>query len=128
MTYDSQKGDQFIIHKPDGNLIFSRATNGLYFHDLNNREVNLMQTVEENKSNYSERAFKKAVQARKLYHLIGTPSVKDFKNIIQSNLIKNCPVTINDINIAENIFGKVISSIKGKTTRRSPPAVNEDSI
>jgi hypothetical protein len=33
------------------------------------------------------------------------------------NVIKNCPVTTEDVNIAKKIFGKDISSLKGKSTR-----------
>ena len=63
------------------------------------------------------------MEARKLYQIIGTPSIKDFKAIVQGNLIKNCPITIDDINLAEKIFGKDIPAIKGKTTRHTLKAV-----
>ena len=33
-------------------------------------------------------------------------------------IIKNCPVTIEDVNIAEKIFGADIGTMKGKTTRK----------
>ena len=69
-------------------MIFKKSKNGLYYFDLNKKELNMLQTVEENKNNYSERAYQRAIQARKLYHLIGTPSLKDYKTIIQSNIIK----------------------------------------
>ena len=49
----------------------------------------MVQTVEENKKHFSERAYKRAMEARRLYQIIGTPSLKDYKTIIQSNLIKN---------------------------------------
>jgi hypothetical protein len=44
------------------------------------------------------------------------------------NVIKNCPVTTEDVNIAEKIFGKYISSLKGKLTRRKPKSVRADLI
>ena len=44
------------------------------------------------------------------------------------NTIKNNPVTTEDINIAEKIFGPDISSLKGKTTHRKPVPVIEDYI
>ena len=43
------------------------------------QQVQLLTTVEENKSFYSSRQFERAKKARLLYHAVGTPSVKDFK-------------------------------------------------
>jgi hypothetical protein len=42
--------------------------------------------------------------------------MKDFKWVIQSNQIKDCLVTIQDIDVATNIWGKNIAALKGKTT------------
>ena len=68
------------------------------------------------------------MEARRLYQIIGTLSLKDYKAIVQGNLIKNCLVTLDDIKVAERIFGKDISSIKGKTTRHTPKPVVTDII
>jgi hypothetical protein len=51
------------------------------------------------------------------------PSIQDFKAIISSNAIRNNPVTLEDINIAERIFGPEIRRIKGTTTRTKPTPV-----
>ena len=56
------------------------------------------------------------------------PTVENFKYILKSNGIKNCPVTIDDVKIAEDIWGKDISYLKGKTTRSRPPVVKSDLI
>ena len=44
------------------------------------------------------------------------------------NAIKNCPVMTEDVTIAEKIFGKDMSSLKGKSTRRKVTPVREDTI
>jgi hypothetical protein len=44
------------------------------------------------------------------------------------NAIKNCPVTTEDLNNAEKIFGTDMSSLRGKSTRRKSFPVREDSI
>jgi hypothetical protein len=44
------------------------------------------------------------------------------------NVIQNCPVTVEDVNIADKIFGPDMSSLKGKSTRRKPKPVRKDFI
>jgi hypothetical protein len=77
---------------------------------------------------YTKRQVEDAKKARKLYSILGYPTVANFKHIIKQNLIKNCPVTVEDINIAEKIYGMDIAVLKGKTTRRNPPRVKDDLI
>jgi hypothetical protein len=72
---------------------------------------------------YTDRQIQRAKLARSIYHAIGTPSLKDFKTIITSNTIKNIPITVDDINIAEKVFGPDIGALKGKTTRQKPALV-----
>jgi hypothetical protein len=44
------------------------------------------------------------------------------------NIIKNCPVTVDDTNIAKNMFGLDASSLKGKSKRQKPKSAREDLI
>jgi len=59
---------------------------------------------------------------------VGCPTVENFKAILKQNLIKNCPVTVEDVNIAEKFFGPDIGTLKGKSTRPNPPVVRDDLI
>jgi hypothetical protein len=43
--------------------------------------------------------------------------MKDFKWVIQSSQIKDCPVTVDDVVAVNEIWGKDIAALKGKTTR-----------
>jgi hypothetical protein len=54
--------------------------------------------------------------------------MKDFKWVIHSNQIKDCPVMIQDIDVALNIWGKNIAAWKGKTTRRKTNPVARDYV
>ncbi len=54
--------------------------------------------------------------------------MKDLIHLVQTNTIKDCPVTVEDIKIAQAIYGQDIGIIKGKTTRSKPPPVVEDYV
>lgn len=48
--------------------------------------------------------------------------------VIWQNLFKNCLITTEDVNLAEKIFGKDISALKGRSTKPSPENVVDDMI
>jgi hypothetical protein len=80
----------------------------------------LVESVEENKLLYTDWQIQRAKLARSIYHAMGTPSLKDFKSIITSNMVKNIPITIDDINNVEKVFGLDVGALKGKTTQQKP--------
>ena len=47
VTYDSAKNGTFTAHKPDAQLHFVMYQDGLHYHNTNNCEVALIQTVKE---------------------------------------------------------------------------------
>ena len=123
MTYNSSTHGVFTVHKPGQQLHFVMQKDGLNYHDTINREITLVQTVQENEEGYSQRQIQDAKKARDLYVKVGYPSARDFKNIISKNLILNCPVTAGDVARAEKNYGKDIHALKGKTTRTKPKPV-----
>ena len=86
----------------------------------------MVQTVDENKIGYTKQQVERAKAARKLYHIVGPPTVEAFKAMLKGNVIKNCPVTSADVDIAEKLYGPAISTLKGKTTRKTPRAMVAD--
>jgi hypothetical protein len=48
--------------------------------------------------------------------------------LVENGLINNCPVTIDDIAVAEDIFGPDIHALKGKTVRTKPTRVECDYV
>ena len=85
-----------------------------------------MQTVNEDESGFSARQIYDAKRARGLYSKVGFPSNKDFKSLIKNNMILNCPVTVNDLDRANTIYGPSIATLKGKTNRtKSKPVVTD---
>jgi hypothetical protein len=56
------------------------------------------------------------------------PTVETFKTSLKMNAIRNCPMTMEDLNIAEKIFGADMSSLKGQLTCRKSTPVWEDTV
>ena len=127
VTYDSAVESAFIVHTPSGKIKFKRGPQNLYYMEAQyNTGICHVETVAENKKFYTDRQVSRAKRARDLLHSIGCPSVDDLKNLIKMNSIQNNPVTQEDVDMAEKIFGPDVASLKGKTTRKkSIPVVND---
>jgi hypothetical protein len=63
-----------------------------------------------------------------MYKTLSYLSMKNFKWVIQSNQIKDCPVTIQDIDFAAKIRGKNTVVMKGKTTRSKTDPKTRDYV
>jgi hypothetical protein len=142
VTYDSTVSKQFIVHKKDGGVRrFKQSKNGLFYLDAmeaqdetDNTETKvdceggtvLFNTVDENKIKYTNAAYKQATLARKLQNIIGRPSARAFLNIVENNLLKDCPVLRADVLAAEDIFGPNVGSLRGKTVRSSGDRVRPE--
>ena len=61
-------------------------------------------------------------------HDMSAPSYKDLRKVVRMNHIKNCPVSIEDIGLAERIFGKNVPVLKGKTVRPKSKEVNKKDV
>ena len=83
-------------------------------------KIQLLDTVAENRKNFTTAEFTRAKRARTLYHNVGAPGIERFKGMIRTNWIQDCPVIEKDIDIASEIWGPDIAYLKGKTTRRKP--------
>ena len=119
VTYDSDD-KMFVVHREEigkRSMHFKMHSSGLHYYDPKDHEFTFVNTVSENLQGYTKRQVKGAELAKVLYSNLGYPSMKDFRWIIQSNQIKDCPVTVEDVDTAHKIFGKDIAALKGKTTR-----------
>ncbi len=137
ITYDNNLEVALIVHVGEMKIRFQRTSSGIYVLKIENEKtsdmsstprVTMMNTLDENKSFYTEQQFARAKKARDLYHTTGNPSIKDLKAMLQMNLIRDGPVTTADIDIAEKMFGPDISTAKGKTTRKQLLPVVDDYI
>jgi hypothetical protein len=130
ISYDSAHSKQFIAHKGNGvEWRFKQAPSGLFYLHVTEENENdgtvLVNTVEENKNRYINAVYKQAALARKLQNIIGRPSARSYLNIVEKNLLKDCPVVRADILVAEDSFGLNLGSVIGKTVRQSGDRVCE---
>jgi hypothetical protein len=78
---------------------------GLHNYDPRGEKFTFLLTVSCNKEGFTTRKRKDAEIARTLYATLSYPSWKDFKRIVRSHQIKDCPVTSRDIDTALKIWG-----------------------
>ena len=115
VTYDNANANSFWVHKPDGVREFKATAKGLYtlvFKDSDKAGVQLLQTVKDNMKNYSKQRIEGAKRAQDLYGKVHFPSIPDFKNMVRYSLIKNCPITLEDIDAMQAIFGPNVVALK----------------
>ena len=77
---------------------------------------------------YSKRQIVLAEKARTLMAGLAFLSDPDYNWILKSNQVQECPVTIDDAKAASKIWGPSVSSLKGKTTQKTPQPVMMDII
>ncbi len=127
ITYDR---DAFIIHravKGYSDMVFKLHKSGLHVYDSDDprglASHCIMETVESNMSLFTKRQIHGANLVHNLQAGLAFLSNADMKWAIQSNLIKDCPVTVKDMGTAIKVWGPSIAMLKGKTVRMTPPVV-----
>jgi hypothetical protein len=55
--------------------------------------------------------------------MIGNPTDKEFKGMVREKLITNSPVTVQDVENANRIFGPDLANLRGETIRTKPEHV-----
>ena len=121
VTYDSTN-QIFVVHREyqeKPNIKFKIQKYGLHCYNTTDKSVTLINIISGNKQGFSNKKINGAKKAKTLYSKIGYKSVKDFRWIVKSLQIMECLVTVQDIDIAHEILGK-IAALKGKTTKKKP--------
>ena len=126
VTMDTAEEPTMMVHLSDDLILkFTQCGSGLYYYDVkeNSATVNsysFLSTVRSNKDYFNRKEIEGADKARLLQGNIGWPSTQDLKELIASNQIINCSVTVADVNRAEAIYGPQVPLLKGKMVRRRP--------
>jgi hypothetical protein len=128
VSFSSTDGNTFRVKKLNGpDLEFKQSEYGLYYLDTNQKYFQngfiFINMIQDNVHKLSNQDYSRAVSSRKMQRIIGRPSTKTFMQIVNNNLVQNCPIQYKDIINAENTFGPDLGSLQGKTVRHSPETV-----
>ena len=71
-----------------------------------NIELMLVNTARENFEGHSRHEVDKAKEARHIQGMIANPTEREFAGMVREQLLTNCPVTVRDVDNADQIFGR----------------------
>ena len=108
---------------PKGKLYVYNSRNNKRNYEELTSEITLIQNVKENEKMFTERERKNAALARQAQLRMGYPSIKDIVDGINKGRVINLPISRSDLENAEQIWGKDMGSVVGKTTRTRPSPV-----
>ena len=117
ISYDSLL-QKFVVTKLSRKeFVFQESDSGLHYLDTTyphfeqqHGHVFHVNTVNDNKKNFMNNDYLRAVRARELQAMVGHPSDKDFIKILKTSSLPNCPVTPQDVLIANELLGPNIGS------------------
>ena len=90
VTYEISNAGISTVHNPRGQDVhFKIHKDVLHYKNNKNRHVTLVQTVSKNEAGYSKRQLNSEKLARGIYAKVGHLYQNNFKNLINSNLIRN---------------------------------------
>ena len=118
-----------MVHRDKGPVYFHKDKQGLPYIDLDasvyDAATTLVQRVLSNYEGFTKKDIKAAKAARKIQGMIDSQSEKDYGGMVNSNMIKNCPIDPTDVSNARAIFGPDLASVRRKTVRRKPKSIVE---
>jgi hypothetical protein len=130
VIYDSSESAFFVLREDVGlpNMIFKMHSSGLHYYDPSREEFSFVVTVEDTMVPFNKRQILGADKARTFNACLAFPSLQDYKWILRSGQVDECPVSMEDAEIAQKIWGPSIAALKGKTVRTKSVPVKTDII
>ncbi len=115
------------MHTDEGIVEFKPSAQGLHYHDVldpeSNLELMLVNTVRGKFEGYTCHKVERAREVQHIQGIIANPTEREFAGIVREQLLTNCPVTVRDIDNANQIFGPDLANLRGKATRTKPECV-----
>ena len=124
-------GNAFHVYlSPEHILKFICLEPGLYVYDASHTDIpklrqafTLLTTIDSNQSQFRNREVRKAQDALTLNRQSNHMAKDKFQRIIKDNWLHNNPITINDVQKSNFIYGPSIPSLKGRTRYQIPTRV-----
>ena len=80
--------------------------------------LNQVISVKENHTKYTKRSVDQAKKARRFKVMFNNINTNNILHIVDNNVMKDLPITRQDVKLAKEIYGPNIYALKGKTVNR----------
>ena len=107
---------------------FRMHENGLQYFNPRDGAFTFVNIVSKNIKHFTKRKINDREVSRQLYKTLVCVSTKYFRLSVQSHQIKNCPVTVQNIDDAIKNYVKDLDALKSKTTGIKPSIVARDQM
>ena len=101
IVYNSEEGRGFMVTKPNGKMFFIHSLSGLHYLDTAQSQddgfIFVINTVLDNKVNFTKKDYSQALQARELQIIMGWLSTVDYIKLLDQNGLSNCPIASKDV-------------------------------
>ncbi len=88
-----------------------------------NIKLMLVNTVRGNFEGYTCHKVERVREAQHIQGMIANPTEREFARMVHEQLVTNCPVTVPDVDNANQIFGPDLTNLRGKAIRTKPERV-----
>eukprot|EP00804_Cyclotella_cryptica_P019093 CCRYP_021211-RA/>CCRYP_021211-RA protein AED:0.16 eAED:0.16 QI:0/0/0/0.66/1/1/3/0/1057 len=130
-TPNDPESATFRVSTKNGIVEFKPCAKGLHYFDLSTttqEAVMHVQTVQHNFEGFSKDQVLRAIKARKLQAMLGSPAKADYEGMVRGKLLDDCPIDVVDLRNAHTIFGPDLAGLRGRTVRRRPERVTTDVV
>ena len=86
----------------------------------------MVDTISRKCKGYNKQQVERAIAARHLQAMIGSPSQSDFEAMVCANMICDTNLKISDCLCPHDIFGENLIDVRGETVRKIPERVEVD--
>ncbi len=111
-------------------IVFKKNSIDLPYSTISDalKSLCFINTVQENCEEHTKKEILQAKKAREALAKVGHSTKREIAKLVRYNMIKNCPITHQDIVNANKIFSLNLPVIRGKTTRTKPMPVKTNYV